>query len=87
MHVSVCLCSWTALHIASRNGHTETVKALVMAGADVHCKSSDGYGLWLHPRVSGLSPCGANSPSNRTVFACAARHRCTMRRRTATWRR
>ncbi len=30
--------------MASQNGHTETAKALVAAGADVHCKSNDGYG-------------------------------------------
>ncbi len=40
------LCRHTALHIASSNGHTETVKALVAAGADVHCKNNDGYDQW-----------------------------------------
>jgi hypothetical protein len=38
------LCRRTALHLASENGHTETAVALVKAGADVHCKTSDGYG-------------------------------------------
>jgi hypothetical protein len=38
------LCRWTALHLASLNGHTETAMALVRAGADVHCKANDGYG-------------------------------------------
>ena len=37
------LCSRTALHRASSNGHTETVLALVEAGADVHCKTNAGY--------------------------------------------
>jgi ankyrin repeat protein len=37
------LIRWNALDIASENGHTETVKALVAAGADVHCKDDDGY--------------------------------------------
>ena len=35
---------WTALHYASQNGHTETAKALVAAGADVHCQAEQGYG-------------------------------------------
>ncbi len=39
-------CRHTALHIASENGHTETVKALVAAGADVHCKDDDGCDRW-----------------------------------------
>jgi hypothetical protein len=47
------LCRRTALHIASENGHTETVKALVAAGADVHCKNSDGYDRWRC--IAGLS--------------------------------
>jgi ankyrin repeat protein len=38
------LCRFTALHDASGNGHTETALALVKAGADVHCKTNDGYG-------------------------------------------
>jgi hypothetical protein len=38
------LCSNTALHDASHNGHTETVMALVKAGADVHCKNHEGCG-------------------------------------------
>ncbi len=35
---------WTALHLASQEGHTKKAKALVAAGADVHCKDNDGYG-------------------------------------------
>jgi hypothetical protein len=38
------LCRWTALHYASRNGHTETAKALLAAGADVRCETEKGYG-------------------------------------------
>ncbi len=37
------LCRVTALHRASRYGTTETVVALVKAGADVHCKDPLGY--------------------------------------------
>ncbi len=37
-------CRLTALHFASMNGHTETAKALVAAGADVHCTNTEGYG-------------------------------------------
>jgi hypothetical protein len=40
----VWLCSNTALHSASSNGHTETALALVKAGADVHCKANEGCG-------------------------------------------
>jgi hypothetical protein len=43
--VSLLLCSNTALlHLASRDGHTETAIALVKAGADVHCKDNGGCG-------------------------------------------
>jgi hypothetical protein len=38
------LCRWTALHYASQNGHTETAKALLAAGADVRCETEKGYG-------------------------------------------
>jgi hypothetical protein len=38
------LCRETALHWASQNGHTETAMVLVKAGADVHCKDTEGYG-------------------------------------------
>ena len=53
------LCRRTALHLASDNGHTETAMALVKAGADVHCKNTDGCGsaLGLRPRVAGMSQC------------------------------
>ncbi len=37
-------CRSTALHLASKKGHTETAIALVAAGADVHCEYDDGYG-------------------------------------------
>ncbi len=39
-------CRRTALHFASEGGRMETAMALVKAGADVHCKSNDGYGSW-----------------------------------------
>ncbi len=38
------LCRWAALHLASQEGQTETAKALVAAGADVHCEDNFGYG-------------------------------------------
>ena len=51
------LCRNTALHIASKCGHTEKAMALVKAGADVHCKNSYGCGVWLardsHARAFG----------------------------------
>ena len=41
--------SWTALHAASQNGHTELVKALLSAGTDVHSKdSTHRYARGLH---------------------------------------
>ena len=42
----------TALHLASGEGHTETVvclvKTIVESGADVHDKDEKGYGVELH---------------------------------------
>ena len=62
----VWLCRDTALHGASKNGHTETALALVKAGADVHYRNRSGYGFsGLHPRVVGLSQCGAAGLSTR----------------------
>ncbi len=41
----VCLvCRRTALHLALSKRHTETMMALVAAGADVHCTDNDGCG-------------------------------------------
>ncbi len=40
------LCRFNALHAVSVNGLTETAKALIGAGADVHCKErTKGYAL------------------------------------------
>ena len=37
------LCRWTAeLHLAALNGHTETAKALLADGANVHCEDHAG---------------------------------------------
>ncbi len=41
--VAAWLCRWTALHFASVHGHSETAIALAKAGADVHCKNSNGF--------------------------------------------
>ncbi len=41
-------CRNTALHIAAKNGHTETAIAMFKAGADVHCKNNAGYDLGVH---------------------------------------
>ncbi len=46
-------CRDTALHVASSKGHTETAKALVAAGADVHRQNIKGYGR-------GCVACGAS---------------------------
>jgi hypothetical protein len=35
-----------ALHVASSKGHTATVKMLIEAGANVHCKSDKGSGQY-----------------------------------------
>jgi hypothetical protein len=53
--VPVWLCSWTALHWASRSAKTETAMALVNAGADVHCKDSAGYGRVGFSHLSSVS--------------------------------
>jgi hypothetical protein len=37
-------CSCTALHYAASSGHTETVKALIAARADVRCQEHGGCG-------------------------------------------
>ncbi len=60
------LCRRTALHYASRNGHTATAMALVKAGADVHGKDSAGYdsrgGIVVS---SACHSVGADGPSTR----------------------
>jgi hypothetical protein len=89
----VWLCRCTALHLASHNGHTETAMALAKAGADVRCKSNDGYGSRSFILVSIVSlHCGADGPSTRRsgrsgCFGCAEARRCTLRRSTAARRR
>ena len=39
-------CRFMALHVASSKGHTATVKMLIEAGANVHCKSNKGSGQY-----------------------------------------
>jgi hypothetical protein len=45
------------MYLALSRGSLETAQALVKAGADVHCKGKDGYGVWLardrHARAFG----------------------------------
>ncbi len=38
----LALCRKTALYLASENGHTASVKALLENGADVNATNSDG---------------------------------------------
>jgi hypothetical protein len=75
------LCSDTVLHLASRNGHTATAKALVAAGADVNCQNSAGYasGRGLRRLSAALSLRRAELVS---VGLCDA-GTCCMCRRTA----
>jgi hypothetical protein len=40
LSVSASLCRWTALHFAARNGHTESMKALLEKGADVDAETN-----------------------------------------------
>ncbi len=37
---------WTALHMASKNGHCEVVRMLLMAGADVNMKTTVSHAAW-----------------------------------------
>ncbi len=65
-------CRQTALQIASSNGHTETAKALVAAGADVHRQDDDGYGRGV------CVACGASlvsASARRQVPGAGARRR------------
>ncbi len=62
----IWLCRRTALHDASANGRTETAMALAKTGADVHCKTNDGYGSSGFILLSlGSLHCGADGPSTR----------------------
>jgi ankyrin repeat protein len=71
------LCSQTALDVALRNGHTETVKALLAVGArpaDVHGKDWLGYSRPLHRGRGALHltrgvRCGL---CRRTALHCAS---------------
>jgi hypothetical protein len=88
------LCRRTAVHSASQEGHTETAMALVKAGADVHCKTNDGYSsrvcllvsLGCH-RVEADGPSTPGRSCRSSCFCCAGGQRCTRRRRRATRRR
>jgi hypothetical protein len=89
----VRLCSSTALHDASYNGRTETVLALVKAGADVHCEDNAGYvflgctlvSLVCHSAGRTVLPVGV--ALQECLVGCAVGRRCTMRRTSATRRR
>ncbi len=71
--MTVWLCRWTALHLASNNGHTETAMVLVTAGADVHGKDNDGYGFSrLHARSVGF----ATVLGGRSVHSGVERQEC-----------
>ncbi len=79
-------CSQTALDVAFRNGHTETVKALLAVGAstaDVHAKDKYGYGRRLHRgrRAFVFRADGAM----RARAGCAGGRRCTMPQRRVLW--
>ncbi len=81
------LCRWTALHFASRYGKTDAAMALVKAGADVHCKTNDGYGFSGCKLVSLVSrQCGGGRSVRSGVelqeclVGCAGLLRCTWRR-------
>ncbi len=90
--VALLLCRRTALHLAAKNGHTETAMALAKAGADVRCKDDVGYGSSGCILVSmvchsvcvcvggggGVRPLGAELQECR--FGCAGIRRCTKRR-------
>ncbi len=56
--VLVWLRRLTALHLALLNGHTKTAIALVKAGADVHCKATDGCGSRVASRRLALCATG-----------------------------
>ncbi len=92
-------CRQTALHLASLNGHTETAKALVAAGVDVHRQDNNGYGsgvcrMWGYPAERVCSTTGpegrgeARSLARRWLWAGGAGvRRCKMRLRMGTRRR
>ena len=50
---------WTALHVAAKVGHVETIRALVEAGADLNCADRSGktplYVAAAHGRVEAIN--------------------------------
>ncbi len=45
------------LHEASENGHTDTVEALLLAGANVHCQTAEGYSWGVALGLGGVRIC------------------------------
>jgi ankyrin repeat protein len=69
------LCRWTALHLASLSGDTETSKALVAAGADVHAADAQGCTALQRAAARRCAPgddCWARCPAEGAPPGCVA---------------
>jgi hypothetical protein len=69
-------CRWTALHLASSNGHTESAKALLEKGADVNTKNGSGKTAF---QVAKDRRAFINAAEVRCVCAIAVRSRAMQR--------
>lgn len=47
---------WTPLHLAAHFGHSETVRALLRSGADIHARSLQLKNTALHAAIAGRCP-------------------------------